>query len=437
MGVADVGGVRRSAERPPRRASTIGLVGKALEFASLVPLVTVLPRALGASDYGVFALGVSLVTIAGGAASLGGPTMATRFVAAAPPSERAPLARAVIRRSAAWRIGAAALVASVVLVARPVDLPGGVAWLVFAAVALDVLATLLLQAALPLGGIVAWSVRYPLQNVVLTVSAIVLHDRFGTAGAVAALPVASGAALVLAAVAAVPRLRTAATAPRLPEGMRRFAILQGTSGLMQLVVLRGAVIAVGLAGASNAEVGFAGVAIGIATALTYAVWQPYAVELPRLVTMPLEEACAWLERTTRLGMMLVAPVLLVGLVVAQEAVVPYILGPSFSDAVVPVGLALGAVVFAPATAALNQAAALKLRPELRLVSSASGALVFVAAAILMVPRWDAAGASGALVAAAAVSAVVGAVTCPDVIRGRDTAAAVLVAAALVGLALQT
>ncbi len=419
-----------------RQAATIGLVGKALEFASLVPLVTVLPRVLGPSDYGLFALCASLVTIAGGAASLGGPTMATRFVAAASPPDRAPLARAVIRRSAAWRIGAAGLLAAVVLVARPADLPGGAAWLIFGAVALDVVATLLLQAALPLGAVVAWSVRYPVQNVVVAGAAIVLHHRLGAVGVVAALPVASGAALVLGAITAWPRLRAVTTAARLPEGMRRFGILQGASGLMQLVLLRGSVIAVGLAGSSNAEVGFAGVAIGVATALTYAVWQPYAVELPRLVAMPLEEARAWLERATRVILIIIVPTLLVGLVTVQH-VVPHLLGPSFSDAVAPVGVALGAVALAPATAALNQAAALKLRPGIRLVSSASGALVFVLAALALVPRWDAVGASAALVAGAVVTAVVGAVACSDVIRVRETAAAVAAAVALVLLALLT
>jgi O-antigen/teichoic acid export membrane protein len=425
-----------SAEWPVRRAAAIGLVGKALEFASLVPLVTVLPRVLGPSDYGLFALGASIVTIAGGAASLGGPTIAARFLAAAPQADRAPLARAVIRRSAAWRIGAASLIAAVVLVTGAGDLPSDGAWLILAAVVLDVVATLLLQAALPLGGVVAWSIRYPLQNVVVTVAAIVLYDRLGAIGVVAALPVASGAALVLGAITAWPRLRGATAASRLPDGMRRFALLQGTSGLMQLVLLRGSVIAVGLAGSSSAQVGFAGLAVGVATALTYALWQPYAVELPRLVTMPLGEARAWLERTTRLMLVILVPILLIGLIVAQS-VVPHVLGPSFSGAIVPVGVALAVVPLAPPTAALNQAVALDLRPELRLLASGSGALVFVLAAIAMVPRWDAAGASGALVAGAAVTTVVGAVACSGVIRVRESAAAVAASAAVVVLALVT
>ena len=320
MVVLDAAGVERSAAGTPRPAATIGLLGKALEFASLVPLVTVLPRVLGPSDYGLFALGASLVTIAGGAASLGGPTLATRFIAAASPSDRAPLARAVIRRSAGWRLAAAGLITAAVLVARPVDLPSGAAWLIFGAVALDVVATLLLQAALPLGGVVAWSLRYPVQNVILAFATIALHDRLGAVGVVAALPVASGAALALGAIAAWPRLRGATTAPGLPDGMRRFAIVQGTSGLMQLVLLRGSVIAVALAGSSSREVGYAGVAIGIATALTYAVWQPYAVELPRLVTLSLEEARIWLERTTPVILVILVPTLLVGLLAAQHIV---------------------------------------------------------------------------------------------------------------------
>ena len=71
------------------------------------------------------------------------------------------------------------------------------------------------------------------------------------------------------------------------------------------------------------------------------------------------------------------------------------------------------------------------------MASASGALVFVLAALVLVPRWDAVGASGALVAGAAVTAVMGAVACSDVIRARETAAAVAAAGALVLLALVT
>ena len=362
--------------------------------------------------------------------------MATRFLAAAPQEDRAPLARAVIRRSAAWRIGGGILIAAVVLVAGAGDLPAGGALLIFTAVVLDVVATLLLQAALPLGGVVAWSTRYPLQNVSVTAAAIVLYDRMGAVGVLAALPIASGVALVLGAITAWPRLRGAKTAASLPHGMRRFALLQGTSGLMQLVLLRGSVIAVGLAGSSSAQVGFAGLALGIATALTYALWQPYAVELPRLVTMPPGEARAWLERTTRLMLVILVPILLVGLVVAQ-GVVPHFLGPSFAGAIVPVGVALAIVPLAPPTAALNQAVALELRPGLRLVASTCGTLVFVLAAIVMVPRWDATGASAALVAGAAVTTIVGAVLCSDVIRMRETAAAVASSAAVVALALLT
>jgi O-antigen/teichoic acid export membrane protein len=425
-----------AAERPVRRAAAIGLAGKALELASLVPLITLLPRVLGPSHYGSFALGISIVTIAASTASLGGPTMAARFLAAAPKADRAPLARAVIRRSAAWRIGAASLVAAVAFIAVSGRLPAGGAWFIFAAVVFDVLATLLLQAALPLGGVVAWSTRYPLQNIVVTVAAIVLYDRVGAIGVLAALPIASGAALALGAVTAWPRLRTAKAAPRLPKGMRRFALVQGASGLMQLVVLRGSVIAVGLAGASSAQVGFAGLAVGVATALTYALWQPYTVELPRLATMPAHEARIWLERTTRLMLAILVPILLGGLITARS-VVPHLLGPSFSGAIVPVGVALAIVPLAPPTAALNQVAALALRPELRLLAAGSGGLAFLLAAVAMVPRWNAAGASGALVAGTAVTAVVGAVTCSNMIRARETAAAVVASVAIVALAIGT
>lgn len=416
-----------------RSNASIGLAGKALELATLVPLVTVLPRVLGAADYGVLALGLSIVAIAGGTASLGGPTMATRFVAGAPPEARAGLALAVVRRSAPWRLAVAGAVAGAVLVARPGHIPAGAAWLVLGALVLDVLATLLLQASLPLGGIVAWSVRYPLQNVVLSIAAVALHGRGGALGSLGALPLASGAALLFALGVAAPRLRGSRPADALPDGLRRFAVVQGASGLMQLILLRGAVVATALAGGAGDETGYAGVAVGVAAAATYAVWQPYVVELPRLVSLPAAEARAWLMRTTRLATVVLVPASVVGVLVTEH-VVPRVLGRSFADGATALGIALAAVPLAPATAAVNQAAALELRPGIRLVSATAGALVFAVAAAALVAPYGAAGASCALVAGVAATALAGAVLCAHVFPLRRALVATIASALVVVLA---
>ena len=396
-----------------RRTVSLGIAGKPLELATLASLVTVLPRVLGAADYGVLALGLAIVTIAGGAASLGGPTMATRFIAAAPEQSRVSIARAIVRRSATWRVTAALARRRRRLLARPGDLTTTAVPIVAAAVVLDVLATLLLQAVLPLGGVVAWVLRYPLQNAVLIGAALLLRDQHGVLGALGALPVASAASLALALAVALPRLRSRDAAGPLPEGLRRFALYQGASGLMHLVLLRGAVVATALAGGAAAETGYAGVAVGVAAAATYAVWQPYVLELPRLVSLSAAAARAWLARSTRLATLVLLPASAVGVVVV-ERVAPHVLGPSFEGGATAIGIALAAVPLAPATAAVNQAAALELRPELRLLSAAAGAVVFAVTAAALVPPFDAAGASGALVAGVTASALAGAVLCRHV-----------------------
>ncbi len=416
------------------RPAVIGMGGKALELASLVPLVTVLPRSLGPSDFGLFALGASIVTISAIGASLGGPTLAARFISSAPVDEQVPLARALVRRSITWRLLLASAVSIAVLVALPGAIPASAWLLVLAALGLDVLATLLLQAALPLGGVASWSLRYPVQNVVLVIAALVFHDSWGRLGALAGLPVASGAALALAVATAWPKLRRSHTAPDLPAGLRRFGAVTAVSGLCQLGLHRGPVVAVALAGATAAEVGFAGIAVGVATGLTYAVWQVYTVELPRLVAAAPEVAERWLRQATRLFLFGLAPVAALGALAAQW-VIPGLLGPSFTGAVTPVAVALGLLPLASPIAAVGQVTALRLQPGRRLAAVAVGFLAFVVVGIACVPVWSATGGSVALVAGAAATATMGAVVAEDVVRPSDTAASVFAAASVVALAL--
>ena len=417
------------------RAGAIGLGGKALEFATLVPLVTVVPRALGPSDYGLFALGASIVALGASAAALGGPTLASRYIAGAALENRVGIARAIVRRSAIPRLVAAAAVAiAAALLTFPDSAPAAAIGVVVLALALDVLATLLLQAALPLGGLVAWSLRYPVQNVVLAVSALALYGEGGTAVLIA-LPIASASGLVLALATSLPRLRRAQTAESLPRGVRRFAVIQGTSGLLLLLLHRGPILVVALVGTSQAEVGFVGIAVSIATALTYAVWQVYAMELPGLVRGGQREAAEHaIRRMTRVGLTILVPATVLASLLAQP-VVPRLLGPAYEGAATPVAIALAIVPLAPAAGALNQVTALRLTPEHRLVAAIVGGLSFVVVAAATVWAWNAIGASVALVAGAAAYAVAGSIVCPDVVRPGETACAVASASAVIGLAL--
>ena len=105
-----------------RTTVLVGVVGKALEAVTLVLLFTLVPRLLGPSDYGSFAVALSLVTLASAASALGGPTWLSRFVPTVAVADRPGLARALAVRSARWRIGVcvvAALVATVLALGRP------------------------------------------------------------------------------------------------------------------------------------------------------------------------------------------------------------------------------------------------------------------------------------------------------------------------------
>ena len=74
--------------------------GKIAEAVTLVLLATVVPRLLGPHDYGQFSVVLTLVAIGSVALTLGGATLLARYVPAAPPAERAPLARAMAMVSA-------------------------------------------------------------------------------------------------------------------------------------------------------------------------------------------------------------------------------------------------------------------------------------------------------------------------------------------------
>ena len=89
-----------------RRPALVGLAGKGVELLTLVPLVTVLPRFFGPADYGDFALALSVVTLSSASVALGGPTLVSRYVAAAPDGDRralAPSAPQPLTSAADWR----------------------------------------------------------------------------------------------------------------------------------------------------------------------------------------------------------------------------------------------------------------------------------------------------------------------------------------------
>src|SRR5690349_20729616 len=102
---------------PTTRVAVVAAVaGKAAEWLTLALLLTLVPRLLGPADYGTFGLALSLVTLGSATLALGGPATLARFVAAAPESDRAGLARALALRALGWRAAGLA-VASVAALA--------------------------------------------------------------------------------------------------------------------------------------------------------------------------------------------------------------------------------------------------------------------------------------------------------------------------------
>ncbi len=116
---ASSGGVSRRA----RSTVSIALAGKAAELVTQALMIVLVPRWLGPSAYGDFALALAIVTIGSISLSLGGPEVMARFVPATTPTERAGVARALAARLAVSRVILVAL-ASVVGVALAVGDPG-------------------------------------------------------------------------------------------------------------------------------------------------------------------------------------------------------------------------------------------------------------------------------------------------------------------------
>jgi hypothetical protein len=324
----------------------------------------------------------------------------------------------------------------VLVVAAPVALDPLLTALVVAAFALDVAATLAFQAGLGLGLSTLWSFRYALQNTFLVAAAPPLHAVAGDAGAVGAVTVAAAGVLVVGGASVAPRLRQAEPGAELPEGALRFAALQGVGGLLVQFTHRGGVLAVALLNGSEAQTGFAALAIGVALAAYYASAQPFLVQLPALLESrgdDLDAIAAAGRHLARDALVVLLPVACVG-AVSLDAVLPLVLGDGFEGADTAFGPALAVLPIAPLAALANQMTALWLRPGVRAWTAAAGAATFVLVAALAVPAWAAAGASAALLASTVAIVILSALifrqalTAPLVLASLSGAALVLLLA---------
>jgi O-antigen/teichoic acid export membrane protein len=425
------------AQGPTRLRGSIAtsLVGKAAEMVTLVLLATVVPRALGPTDYGHFAVPLTVVTLGSLAMTLGGPTMMARFVPAAATVDRVAVARALGARLARGRAAQLAAVAALAFAGvawDPDRFPPAATAVVVVALALNVATSVALQVGLGLGRAGAWSARFPLQNAALVAAVLALYPAFGTAGAYAALVLSTLPAAVLAGVVVAPIVRADLPRVAVPPGAVRFGALQAGAAALVQAAQRGGVVAVAVLVASPRQTGYAALATGLALGATYAVLQTFTVALPHLARVADGEAT--LRRLAGWLLAAIVPAALVGTAVL-DAVVPAVFGEGFAGATSALAIALAVVVLAPLYALGVQASALRLRPEAALASGVATAVGFIVAALLLVPQWGAAGATGAAFAGACAGTAASVRLLPGAAGGRVAAASYAGAAAVLALAL--
>ncbi len=274
---------QRVAVALPRRALAGSAAGKAFEALTLAGLVVLVPRALGAADYGSFAVALAIATGIATATGIGGPALFARVLAALAAEPRRDVALALARRVAVTRaalLGVLAAAAGAGVLLAPGSVTALQAGLVAAAALLGTAATLASQLALGLERTAAWSLRYPLENGLIVAGALVLYPIAGLDGALAAIAIGAAAALALSLSSAWPALRGARPGAQLPAGALGFARAQAAGGALTQVVHRGAAPACALLGAAGAATGHAAIAAGAALAMTYAVLQTMLVALP-------------------------------------------------------------------------------------------------------------------------------------------------------------
>jgi O-antigen/teichoic acid export membrane protein len=426
-------GAVQSEPRPSRsglRVAVAGsMAGKTVEIVTLVLLATVVPRALGPSDFGRFSVALTMVTLGSLVLTLGGPTLMARIVPAAPPHERVALARAIGARLARGRLVQVIVIAFVVLavalwdpsIVGPLD-----AGLIVTAFALNVVTSVALQVVLGLGRTMPWSMRYPLQNGVLIVTVLILYTVAGITGAFVALLLSAVSGAALALIVLLPLVSGAHPRAEVPRGAIRFGMLLAGGAALDQFALRGGVLAVALLAGSSRQVGYVALAIGIVLGSTYAVLQAFTVALPHIALHSADDVAAdFGEATFRrmagllLGVLVPAAALAA---VSLDAVVPMVFGHDFAGASTAFGPALALVVLAPLSALYTQAAALRFRARAALASGIVGAVAFVVVAVAAVPTWGAAGATTAALAGGAASAVASMQVLPGAARFRVAAA---------------
>ena len=426
--------------RNPARPWQAAVQGKGLELVGLLLLVTVLPRVLGPTEYGRLLVALTILTLGSYAISLGAPSAFVRFIPAEPPERRAGLARSMtlrLLRLRAVQLAVAAAIALGLALAAPDTFPALQTALVFAALVVETGALLAAQTALGLGRTGIWSYRLALQNAVLLTAVPLLFLAAGLTGAIAGLALASLAGLLFAGSAVLLPLVRAERGVPIPEEATRFGIVTGSGWLLAQLTYRAPVLAAALLAGSAAETGFAALAASVALAVMLVVRQVFTVSLPDLVErweVDRNAAGVALRRITGRMVAILVPAALLS-VVLLDPVLPLIAGEDFAGAATAFVPALALLPLLPIPVLGWQTVTLGLRPELALKVNAIGLLAFAAAAGALVPVWEGAGATTALLVAVGVTAVLTLWRLPSSVSRRVAAAAAGGAVAVIVLGL--
>ncbi len=421
------------------RASVYGsFAAKGAEMVTMLLLATLVPRALGPEAYGRFAVPLTIVTLGSLAMSLGGPTLLSRYVPAAPPHEQLGLARAIgarLARGRALQLGAVVAVAALASLLAPDQVPAADTAIVVVALVLGVAASVALQVPLGLGRTGPWAIRYPIQNTVLIIAVLLLHESTAVDGGLVAILLATLVTATFAAVVLWPIVRAPGAPVPIPDGALRFGALHASGAALLQIVHRGGVVLVAVLAGASAEAGYTALATGLGLGVTYAVLQAFTVSLPHLAGPEATSSGAEpvLHRLATVLLAVLLPLMLL-VAVGLDQLVPAVFGEGYSDAVAAFGPVLAIIVLAPLGSLLVQAAALRLRPEVALANGVAAAAAFVAVGLVAVPAWGAEGGTLAALAGIAAGLVVSLRLLPGAASGWLSAGSLLGAAAVFAVA---
>ena len=418
------------------------LAAKGAELATQALLLLLAPRALGPVAYGEFAVAFGAVSLAALGLGMGAPLAAIRYVPGAPPEERLALARALGRRVLATR--ALALAVLTVLAIAGIELLGsGAPWAVVVAAALaawfSVGSGIASELALALNRTRIWNARFPLENGLVVVGALVGHAALGSHGAIVGIACAAGATFLVLAPRVLSDLRRVPAEGPVPAGLASYARLQTTTVLLFIMIVRGGPLTVIPLGHSSTQAGYAAIATGLAAAGSGVVMSLFNALLPRLSNAARTSVAGALEEARRAARLALSGAIAFSILAAALArpALDLTLGHGFAGARAAVVLALAAIPLGAVMGIASLQGSLRLRPGLVTLSWACGGIAFLVITAAAVPPLAARGASLALLGAFLAAALAATRLLGAEVLGRATLGALAGSGAILGAGLLT